>query len=178
MRRFRFSLQSLLTCAEKRQDAAQCETAREQGRVYRHQARLEALHATLESADEGARRGIAPCPAQPGPDSDPGRTALLEAPPLARLPIAWRALHQYIRRIERQIVRQNKALAAARVRLAQARERLTEASRERKKFERLRDRQYDEYLREMKTTEQKILDDITMSRVARAGTATASQVDE
>lgn len=142
MKKFRYSMQSLLVIKQKLEDQAKAAYGAAKLRLAEEEERLADLQRQRESYVEEKRRVMA---------------SRLDVPKLNRLQLAVEAMDD---RIVRQRQNVKKAEAALRV----AEERLVESMTERKTQERLRENAFEAYRQEMNAEEQKEIDERTSFR--------------
>lgn len=142
MKKFRYSMQSLLAIKQKLEDQAKAAYGAAKLRLTEEEERLAALQRQRESYVEEKRRVMA---------------TRLDVPKLNRLQLAVEAMDD-------RIVRQRQNVKKAETALRAAEERLVESMTERKTQERLRENAFEEYRQEMNAEEQKEIDERTSFR--------------
>ncbi|MBE5929606.1 MAG: flagellar export protein FliJ [Lachnospiraceae bacterium] len=142
MKKFRYSMQSLLVIKQKLEDQAKAAYGAAKLRLTEEEERLAALQRQRESYVEEKRRVMA---------------TRLDVPKLNRLQLAVEAMDD-------RIVRQRQNVKKAETALRAAEERLVESMTERKTQERLRENAFEEYRQEMNAEEQKEIDERTSFR--------------
>ncbi len=142
MKKFRYSMQSLLVIKQKLEDQAKAAYGAAKLRLNEEEERLLALQEQREAYVEEKRQVMA---------------SRLDVPKLNRLQMAVEAMDD---RIARQKQNVKKAEAAMRA----AEERLVESMTERKTQERLRENAFEVYRQEMNAEEQKEIDERTSFR--------------
>ena len=139
MKKFRYSMQSLLVIKQKLEDQAKAAYGAAKLRLNEEEERLEALYVKRESYVEEKRQVM---------------STRLDVPKLNRLQLAVEATDD-------QIVRQKQNVKKAELALRAAEERLVESMTERKTQERLRENAFEVYRQEMNAEEQKEIDERT-----------------
>lgn len=139
MKKFRYSMQSLLVIKQKLEDQAKAAYGAAKLRLNEEEERLDALYVKRETYVEEKRQVM---------------SARLDVPKLNRLQLAVEATDD-------QIVRQKQNVKKAELALRAAEERLVESMTERKTQERLRENAFEVYRQEMNAEEQKEIDERT-----------------
>lgn len=139
MKKFRYSMQSLLVIKQKLEDQAKAAYGAAKLRLNEEEERLEVLYRKRETYVEEKRKVM---------------STRLDVPKLNRLQLAVEATDD-------QIVRQKQNVKKAEVALRAAEERLVESMTERKTQERLRENAFEVYRQEMNAEEQKEIDERT-----------------
>ncbi len=139
MKKFRYSMQSLLVIKQKLEDQAKAAFSVAQQRLNEEEERLVFLERKREAYLEEKRRVMA---------------GKLDVPKLNRLQSA-------VENMDEQIVHQKQAIRKAELALKAAQERLVESMMERKTQERLRENAFEVYRQEMNAEEQKEIDERT-----------------
>ncbi|MBP3618479.1 MAG: flagellar export protein FliJ [Lachnospiraceae bacterium] len=139
MKKFRYSMQSLLVIKQKLEDQAKAAYGAAKLRLNEEEERLEALYRKREAYVEEKRQVMA---------------TRLDVPKLNRLQLAVEATDD-------QIVRQKQNVKKAELAMRAAEERLVESMTERKTQERLRENAFEVYRQEMNAEEQKEIDERT-----------------
>ena len=139
MKKFRYSMQSLLVIKQKLEDQAKAAYGAAKLRLNEEEERLEALYRKREAYVEEKRQVM---------------STRLDVPKLNRLQLAVEATDD-------QVVRQKQNVKKAEVALHAAEERLVESMTERKTQERLRENAFEVYRQEMNAEEQKEIDERT-----------------
>ena len=139
MKKFRYSMQSLLVIKQKLEDQAKAAYGAAKLRLNEEEERLEALYVKRESYVEEKRQVM---------------STRLDVPKLNRLQLAVEATDD-------KIVRQKQNVKKAELALRAAEERLVESMTERKTQERLRENAFEVYRQEMNAEEQKEIDERT-----------------
>ncbi len=142
MKKFRYSMQSLLVIKQKLEDQARAAYGAAKLRLNEEEERLLALQQKREAYVEEKRQVMA---------------TRLDVPKLNRLQMAVEAMDD-------QIVRQRQNVKKAEAALRAAEDRLVEAMSERKTQERLRENAFEVYRQEMNAEEQKEIDERTSFR--------------
>ena len=142
MKKFRYSMQSLLVIKQKLEDQAKAAYGAAKLRLAEEEERLADLQRQRESYVEEKRRVMA---------------SRLDVPKLNRLQLAVEAMDD-------RIVRQRQNVKKAEAALRAAEERLVESMTERKTQERLRENAFEAYRQEMNAEEQKEIDERTSFR--------------
>jgi len=139
MKKFRYSMQSLLVIKQKLEDQAKAAYGAAKLRLNEEEERLLAMQKKREEYVEAKRQVMAD---------------RLDVPKLNRLQMAVEAMDD-------QIVRQRQNVKKAEMALHAAEERLVESMTERKTQERLRENAFEVYRQEMNAEEQKEIDERT-----------------
>jgi len=139
MKKFRYSMQSLLVIKQKLEDQAKAAYGAAKLRLNEEEERLEALYRKREAYVEEKRQVMA---------------TRLDVPKLNRLQLAVEATDD-------QIVRQKQNVKKAELAMRAVEERLVESMTERKTQERLRENAFEVYRQEMNAEEQKEIDERT-----------------
>ena len=139
MKKFRYSMQSLLVIKQKLEDQAKAAYGAAKLRLNEEEERLEVLYRKREAYVEEKRQVMA---------------TRLDVPKLNRLQLAVEATDD-------QIVRQKQNVKKAELAMRAAEERLVESMTERKTQERLRENAFEVYRQEMNAEEQKEIDERT-----------------
>ncbi|MBR2409970.1 MAG: flagellar export protein FliJ [Lachnospiraceae bacterium] len=145
MKKFRYSMQSLLVIKQKLEDQAKAAYGAAKLRLTEEEDRLFALQQKREAYVEEKRQVMA---------------SRLDVPKLNRLQSAIEAMDD-------RIVRQKQNVKKAEAALHAAEERLVESMTERKTQERLRENAFEEYRQEMNAEEQKEIDERTSFQFGR-----------
>ena len=143
MKKFRYSMQSLLVIKQKLEDQAKAAYGAAKLRLNEEEERLAAMQIKREEYVEEKRQVMA---------------TRLDVPKLNRLQMAVEAM-------DAQIVRQKQNVKKAEMAVRAAEERLVESMTERKTQERLRENAFEVYRQEMNAEEQKEIDERTSFRV-------------
>lgn len=139
MKKFRYSMQSLLVIKQKMEDQAKAAFAVAQMRLNEEEQHLRELTQQREAYVEEKRQVM---------------KQRLDVPKLNRLQLAVEAMDD-------RIVRQKQNVKKAEFALQRAEEVLVESMMERKTQERLRENAFEEYRQEMNAEEQKEIDERT-----------------
>ena len=139
MKKFRYSMQSLLLIKQKLEDQAKAAFSAAQQRLNEEEERLVMQERKREAYLEEKREVMA---------------GKLDVPKLNRLQSA-------VENMDEQIVYQKQAIKKAELALKAAQERLVESMMERKTQERLRENAFEVYRQEMNAEEQKEIDERT-----------------
>ena len=139
MKKFRYSMQSLLVIKQKLEDQAKAAYGAAKLRLNEEEERLAAMQRKREEYVEEKRRVMA---------------TRLDVPKLNRLQMAVEAMDD-------QIIRQKQQVKKAEMAVRAAEERLVESMTERKTQERLRENAFEVYRQEMNAEEQKEIDERT-----------------
>lgn len=139
MKKFRYSMQSLLVIKQKLEDQAKAAFSVAQQRLNEEEQRLVMMEKKREAYLEEKREVMA---------------GKLDVPKLNRLQSA-------VDNMDEQIVHQKQAIRKAELALKAAQERLVESMMERKTQERLRENAFETYRQEMNAEEQKEIDERT-----------------
>lgn len=139
MKKFRYSMQSLLLIKQKLEDQAKAAFSVAQQRLNEEEQRLVMMEKKREAYLEEKREVMA---------------GKLDVPKLNRLQSA-------VENMDEQIVYQKQAIRKAELALKAAQERLVESMMERKTQERLRENAFEVYRQEMNAEEQKEIDERT-----------------
>jgi len=142
MKKFRYSMQSLLVIKQKLEDQAKAAYGAAKLRLNEEEERLLAMQRKREEYVEEKRQVMA---------------TRLDVPKLNRLQMAVEAMDD-------QIARQKQNVKKAEMAVRAAEERLVESMTERKTQERLRENAFEEYRQEMNAEEQKEIDERTSFR--------------
>lgn len=142
MKKFRYSMQSLLVIKQKLEDQAKAAYGAAKLRLNEEEERLVAMQRKREEYVEEKRQVMA---------------TRLDVPRLNRLQLAVEAMDD-------QIVRQKQNVKKAEMAMRAAEERLVESMTERKTQERLRENAFEVYRQEMNAEEQKEIDERTSFR--------------
>lgn len=142
MKKFRYSMQSLLVIKQKLEDQAKAAYGAAKLRLNEEEERLAAMQRKREEYVEEKRQVMA---------------TKLDVPKLNRLQMAVEAMDD-------QIVRQKQNVKKAEMAVRAAEERLVESMTERKTQERLRENAFEVYRQEMNAEEQKEIDERTSFR--------------
>ena len=142
MKKFRYSMQSLLVIKQKLEDQAKAAYGAAKIRLNEEEERLAVLQQKRELYVEEKRQVMA---------------SRLDVPKLNRLQMAVEAMDD-------RIVRQKQNVKKAEVAMHAAEEKLVESMMERKTQERLRENAFDVYRQEMNAEEQKEIDERTSFR--------------
>jgi len=142
MKKFRYSMQSLLVIKQKLEDQAKAAYGAAKLRLNEEEERLAAMQIKREEYVEEKRQVMA---------------TRLDVPKLNRLQMAVEAM-------DAQIVRQKQNVKKAEMAVRAAEERLVESMTERKTQERLRENAFEVYRQEMNAEEQKEIDERTSFR--------------
>ena len=142
MKKFRYSMQSLLVIKQKLEDQAKAAYGAAKLRLNEEEERLVALQQKREAYVEEKREVMA---------------SKLDVPKLNRLQMAVEAMDD-------RIIRQKQNVKKAEAALHVAEERLVESMTERKTQERLRENAFEVYRQEMNAEEQKEIDERTSFR--------------
>lgn len=142
MKKFRYSMQSLLVIKQKLEDQAKAAYGAAKLRLNEEEERLLAMQRKREEYVEEKRQVMA---------------ARLDVPKLNRLQMAVEAMDD-------QIARQKQNVKKAEMAVRAAEERLVESMTERKTQERLRENAFEVYRQEMNAEEQKEIDERTSFR--------------
>lgn len=139
MKKFRYSMQSLLVIKQKLEDQAKAAFSVAQQRLNEEEQRLVMMEKKREAYLEEKREVMA---------------GKLDVPKLN-----W--LQSAVDNMDEQIVHQKQAIRKAELALKAAQERLVESMMERKTQERLRENAFETYRQEMNAEEQKEIDERT-----------------
>lgn len=150
MKKFRYSMQSLLVIKQKLEDQAKAAYGAAKLRLNEEEAILLSMEKQREDYVEEKRQVMA---------------TRLDVPKLNRLQAAVEAMDD-------RIARQKQNVKKAELAVHAAEERLVESMTERKTQERLRENAFEEYRQEMNAEEQKEIDERTSFRY---GTAEAEE---
>ncbi len=142
MKKFRYSMQSLLVIKQKLEDQAKAAYGAAKLRLNEEEEQLLCLQQRREAYVEEKRQVMA---------------TRLDVPKLNRLQMA-------VETMDDRIVRQKQNVKKAEIALHAAEERLVESMTERKTQERLRENAFEEYRQEMNAEEQKEIDERTSFR--------------
>ena len=142
MKKFRYSMQSLLVIKQKLEDQAKAAYGAAKLRLNEEEERLLAMQRKREEYVEEKRQVMA---------------TRLDVPKLNRLQLAAEAMDD-------QIARQKQNVKKAETAMRAAEERLVESMTERKTQERLRENAFEVYRQEMNAEEQKEIDERTSFR--------------
>lgn len=142
MKKFRYSMQSLLVIKQKLEDQAKAAYGAAKLRLAEEEERLHVLQQRRAAYVEEKRQVMA---------------TRLDVPKLNRLQMAVEAMDD-------QIVRQKQNIKKAEAAVRVAEERLVESMTERKTQERLRENAFENYRQEMNAEEQKEIDERTSFR--------------
>ena len=139
MKKFRYSMQSLLLIKQKLEDQAKAAFSAAQQRLNEEEERLAAMQRKREAYLEEKREVMA---------------GTLDVPKLNRLQTA-------VESMDEQIVSQKQNIKKAELALKTAQERLVESMMERKTQEKLRENAFEVYRQELNAEEQKEIDERT-----------------
>ena len=142
MKKFRYSMQSLLVIKQKLEDQAKAAYGAAKLRLNEEEERLLAMQRKREEYVEEKRQVMA---------------TRLDVPKLNRMQLAVEAMDD-------QIARQKQNVKKAETAMRAAEERLVESMTERKTQERLRENAFEVYRQEMNAEEQKEIDERTSFR--------------
>jgi flagellar FliJ protein len=146
MKRFKFSLESLLVLRQREEQAALEEYSRALLERDRAMSRVAAAETELAQTWSALRNEMADgCPA-------------------AKIAYA----RSYCREVEETKTQCERALQQAELKLNQANRKMVLALQSREAVEKFRDRQREGYDREMRREEQKLIDDLVSSRLAQS----------
>ena len=145
MKKFQYSMQSLLVIKQKLEDQAKAAYGAAKLRLTEEEERLLGLQQKREEYVEEKRQVMA---------------SRLDVPKLNRLQSAVEAMDD-------RILRQKQNVKKAEAALHAAEERLVESMSERKTQERLRENAFEEYRQEMNAEEQKEMDERTSFQFGR-----------
>lgn len=145
MKKFRYSMQSLLVIKQKLEDQAKAAFAAAQLRLNEEEEHLLALQRQREEYVEEKRKVM---------------SERLDVPKLNRLQLAVEAMDD-------RIVRQKQNVKKAELALQKAEEALIDSMMERKTQERLRENAFEAYRQEMNAEEQKEIDERTSFQYGR-----------
>lgn len=145
MKKFRYSMQSLLVIKQKLEDQAKAAYGAAKLRLNEEEERLYALQRQREAYVEEKRQVMA---------------NRLDVPKLNRLQLA-------VESMDDRIIRQKQNIKKAEAALHLAEERLIESMTERKTQERLRENAFEVYRQEMNAEEQKEIDERTSFQFGR-----------
>lgn len=151
MKKFRYSMQSLLVIKQKLEDQAKAAFAAAQLRLNEEEEHLLALQRQREEYVEEKRKVM---------------SERLDVPKLNRLQLAVEAMDD-------RIVRQKQNVKKAELALQKAEEALIDSMMERKTQERLRENAFEAYRQEMNAEEQKEIDERTSFQYGRGDTEEA-----
>lgn len=151
MKKFRYSMQSLLVIKQKLEEQAKAAYAAAKMRLNEEEARLLALQRKKEAYIEEQREVM---------------SHFIHVPKLNALQIA-------VDTVEEQIQRQKQNVKKAELAVRAAEERLIDSMTERKTQERLRENAFEEYRQEMNVEEQKEIDERTSFQYSRSDTEEA-----
>lgn len=135
---FRFSMQNILNMKEKLEDQAKNEFAQANARLLREQEKLEIIVARREEAREKLK------------------LALYETLSVAEI----RTRENAVEVLKFYAMQQQLAVKRCEKEVEVAREKLSEATKERKIFEKLREKAFDEFVFEENRKEQKEVDEL------------------
>lgn len=151
MKKFRYSMQSLLVIKQKLEEQAKAAYGAAKLRLNEEETRLLLLQKQREDYVEEKRQVMA---------------AKLDVPKLNRLQLA-------IEGMDDRIVRQKQNVKKAELAMQKAEEALIESMMERKTQERLRENAFEVYRQEMNAEEQKEIDERTSFQYGRGDTEEA-----
>lgn len=142
MARFIFSLQNILNMKEKLEDQAKSDFAHANLRLQEAVAEREALEQRLDAEKQKLQQDI---------------SAALDIGKIRQRENAVEILRMYVRQQTLVVLQREKEVEVAR-------EQLNEAMKERKTFEKLREKAFDAFLEEEKQREQKEVDELVSYR--------------
>lgn len=151
MKKFRYSMQSLLVIKQKLEDQAKAAYGAARIRLNEEEEYLLALQRKREAYVEGKRSAM---------------TQRLDVPNLNRLQLA-------IETTDDQIVKQRQNVRKAEIAVKTAQERLLESMEERKTQERLKENAFEAYRQEVNAEEQKEMDERTSFQYSTGDTEEA-----
>lgn len=151
MKKFRYSMQSLLVIKQKLEEQAKAAYAAAKMRLNEEERRLLALQRKKEAYIEEQREVM---------------SHFIHVPKLNALQIA-------VDTVEEQIQKQKQNVKKAELAVKAAEERLIDSMTERKTQERLRENAFEEYRQEMNVEEQKEIDERTSFQYSRGDTEEA-----
>lgn len=151
MKKFRYSMQSLLVIKQKLEEQAKAAYAAAKMRLNEEEGRLLALQRKKEAYIEEQREVM---------------SHFIHVPKLNALQIA-------VDTVEEQIQKQKQNVKKAELAVKAAEERLIDSMTERKTQERLRENAFEEYRQEMNAEEQKEIDERTSFQYSRGDTEEA-----
>lgn len=138
MARFRFSMENILVIKEKLEEQAKNEYAQANARLLREQDKLEALICRREEARQNLKAVL---------------QETLSMKDIHRKEETFEVLKFYV-------IRQELAVRRCEKEVEVAREKLSEAMKERKIFEKLREKAYEEFIQEENKKEQREVDEL------------------
>lgn len=138
MSRFRFSMENILIIKEKLEEQAKNEYAQANARLFREQDKLDALVCRCEEARQELRKKL---------------QETLSMKDIRKREEAVEVLKFYVIQQQLAVMRCEKEVEVAR-------EKLSEAMKERKIFEKLREKAYEEFVQEENKKEQREVDEL------------------
>lgn len=138
MSRFRFSMENILIIKEKLEEQAKNEYAQANARLFREQDKLDALVCRCEEARQELRKKL---------------QETLSMKDIRKREEAVEVLKFYVIQQQLAVIRCEKEVEVAR-------EKLSEAMKERKIFEKLREKAYEEFVQEENKKEQREVDEL------------------
>lgn len=138
MSRFRFSMENILIIKEKLEEQAKNEYAQANARLFREQDKLDALVCRCEEARQELRKKL---------------QETLSMKDIRKREEAVEVLKFYVIQQQMAVIRCEKEVEVAR-------EKLSEAMKERKIFEKLREKAYEEFVQEENKKEQREVDEL------------------
>lgn len=138
MSRFRFSMENILIIKEKLEEQAKNEYAQANARLFREQDKLDALVCRCEGARQELRKKL---------------QETLSMKDIRKREEAVEVLKFYVIQQQLAVIRCEKEVEVAR-------EKLSEAMKERKIFEKLREKAYEEFVQEENKKEQREVDEL------------------
>lgn len=138
MSRFRFSMENILIIKEKLEEQAKNEYAQANARLFREQDKLDALVCRCEEARQELRKKL---------------QEMLSMKDIRKREEAVEVLKFYVIQQQMAVIRCEKEVEVAR-------EKLSEAMKERKIFEKLREKAYEEFVQEENKKEQREVDEL------------------
>lgn len=138
MSRFRFSMENILIIKEKLEEQAKNEYAQANARLFREQDKLDVLVCRCEEARQELRKKL---------------QETLSMKDIRKREEAVEVLKFYVIQQQMAVIRCEKEVEVAR-------EKLSEAMKERKIFEKLREKAYEEFVQEENKKEQREVDEL------------------
>lgn len=138
MSRFRFSMENILIIKEKLEEQAKNEYAQANARLFREQDKLDALVCRCEEARQELKKKL---------------QETLSMKDIRKREEAVEVLKFYVIQQQLAVIRCEKEVEVAR-------EKLSEAMKERKIFEKLREKAYEEFVQEENKKEQREVDEL------------------
>ena len=145
MNKFRFRLQRVLSAKEKKEEAESTKLSELRKKFETERQLRERIQIQRDDCLQKIR------------DSNHSKIDIVE----------MKLSYNFVNELDEKIIVQKKKLSRIVEEVEKQQERLLEASKEKKMLEKLREKRYSEYLQEVKSIEQKQLDEIAIRRSKR-----------